>query len=103
VTDEEHLQAIFCRSDRQGWREGARAAQAEEGPNPQAVPRKGLKAVPDPTAADHDLKTLDLRKRWSMTVWKRLKRLWILLTTEEVFDEQGSLGRRTVVRRAPRA
>jgi hypothetical protein len=38
-----------------------------------------------------------------MTIWKRLKRLWILLTTEEVFDEHGSLGRRTVVRRATRA
>jgi hypothetical protein len=38
-----------------------------------------------------------------MTIWKRTKRLWILLTTEEVFDERGSLGRRTVVRRAPRA
>jgi hypothetical protein len=34
---------------------------------------------------------------------KRLKRLWTLLTTEEVFDEYGSLGRRTRVRRAPRA
>jgi hypothetical protein len=38
-----------------------------------------------------------------MTIWKRVKRLWILLTTEEVFDERGSLGHRTVVRRAPRA
>jgi hypothetical protein len=38
-----------------------------------------------------------------MTIWKRLKRLWMLLTTEEVFDEHGSLGYRTVVRRAPRA
>jgi len=38
-----------------------------------------------------------------MSIWKRVKRLWILLTTEEVFDEHGSLGRRTVVRRAPRA
>jgi hypothetical protein len=37
-----------------------------------------------------------------MTVWKRIKRLWVLLTTEEVFDEHGSRGRRTVVRRAPR-
>ena len=34
---------------------------------------------------------------------KRLKHLWVLLTTEEVFDEHGSLGRRSVVRRAPRA
>jgi hypothetical protein len=38
-----------------------------------------------------------------MTIWKRLKRLWTLLTTEEVFDERGSRGRRTMVRRAPRA
>ena len=38
-----------------------------------------------------------------MTSWKRVKRLWTLLTTEEVLDEHGSLGRRTVVRRAPRA
>jgi hypothetical protein len=37
-----------------------------------------------------------------MTIWKRIKRLWILLTTEEVFDEHGSLGRWTVVRRALR-
>jgi hypothetical protein len=38
-----------------------------------------------------------------MTLSKRLRRLWTLLTTEEVFDEDGSLGRRSVVRRAPRA
>ena len=38
-----------------------------------------------------------------MTFSKRVKRLWTLLTTEEVFDEHGSLGRRTVIRRAPRA
>jgi hypothetical protein len=38
-----------------------------------------------------------------MTLWKRIKRLWTLLTTEEVFDEHGSLGRRTMVLRAPRA
>jgi hypothetical protein len=37
-----------------------------------------------------------------MTIWKRIKRLWTLLTIEEVFDEHGSLGRQTVVRRAPR-
>jgi hypothetical protein len=37
-----------------------------------------------------------------MTVRNRIKRIWILLTTEEVFDEHGSLGGRTVVRRAPR-
>jgi hypothetical protein len=38
-----------------------------------------------------------------MTIWKRIKRLWTLLTTEEVFDEHGSRGRRSVVRRVPRA
>ena len=32
-----------------------------------------------------------------MTVRKRIKRIWILLTAEEVFDEHGSLGGRTVV------
>ncbi len=37
-----------------------------------------------------------------MTLWKRIKHLWMLLTTEEVFDEHGSLGRQTMVRRAPR-
>ena len=37
-----------------------------------------------------------------MSIKKRIKRLWVLLTTEEVFDEHGSLGRRTMVRRAPR-
>ncbi len=37
-----------------------------------------------------------------MSINKRLKRLWVLLTTEEVFDEHGSRGRRTMVRRAPR-
>ena len=37
-----------------------------------------------------------------MSMKKRLKRLWVLLTTEEVFDEHGSLGRRPVVRRPPR-
>jgi hypothetical protein len=38
-----------------------------------------------------------------MSIKKRLNRLWVLLTTEEVFDEHGSLGRRSMVRRAPRA
>ena len=38
-----------------------------------------------------------------MTLSKLIKRLWTLLTTEEVFDEHGSLGRRSMVRRAPRA
>ena len=33
-----------------------------------------------------------------MAMWKRLKRLWTLLTTEEVFDEHGSIGRRTASR-----
>jgi hypothetical protein len=37
-----------------------------------------------------------------MTNWKRIKRLWTLLTTDEVFDEHGSRGRRKIVRRAPR-
>ena len=37
-----------------------------------------------------------------MSIKKRLKRLWTLLTTEEVFDEHGSRGRRTMVPRAPR-
>jgi hypothetical protein len=40
---------------------------------------------------------------FGMTLSKRSRRLWTLLTTEEVFDEHGSLGRRSVVRRAPRA
>jgi hypothetical protein len=38
-----------------------------------------------------------------MTLSKRIKRLCNLLTTEEIFDEHGSLGRRTMVSRAPRA
>jgi len=37
-----------------------------------------------------------------MSIKKRLKHLWVLLTTEEVFDEHGSRGRRPMVRRAPR-
>ena len=37
-----------------------------------------------------------------MTYRKRIKRLWTLLTTEEVYDEHGSRGRQKVVRRAPR-
>jgi hypothetical protein len=36
-----------------------------------------------------------------MSIKKRLKRLWTLLTTEEVFDEHGSRGRRTMVPGAP--
>ncbi len=39
-----------------------------------------------------------------MTIWKRIKRLWILLTTEEVFDEHGSdAGRWCAGRLGPRA
>jgi hypothetical protein len=38
-----------------------------------------------------------------MSIEKRLKRLLTLLTTEEVFDEHGSLGHRSMVRRASRA
>ncbi len=38
-----------------------------------------------------------------MTLTKRIKRLWTQLTTEEYFDEHGSLGRRGVVRRSFRA
>ena len=37
-----------------------------------------------------------------MTIRKRISRYWTLLSTEEVFDECGSLGRRTMVHRAPR-
>jgi hypothetical protein len=37
-----------------------------------------------------------------MTIWKRMRRLWTLLSTDEVFDEYGSRGRRKLVRRAPR-
>jgi hypothetical protein len=33
-----------------------------------------------------------------MSLMKRVGRLWTLLTTEEAFDERGSLGRRTTVR-----
>ncbi len=31
-----------------------------------------------------------------MTLWKHPKRLWTLLTTEEVFDEHCSIGRQSV-------
>ena len=38
-----------------------------------------------------------------MTLVKRVRNLWTLLSTEEVFDEHGSHGRRKMVRsRAPR-
>jgi hypothetical protein len=33
-----------------------------------------------------------------MTLWKHPKRLWTLLTTEEVFDKHCSIGRQSVVR-----
>jgi hypothetical protein len=36
------------------------------------------------------------------TLWKRLKRLGTLLSTEEVFDADGSTTRRRMVRRARR-
>ena len=42
-------------------------------------------------------------KEMYMTLWKRIERLWSLLTPEEVFDEHSSLGHRTRVLRAPRA
>jgi hypothetical protein len=45
----------------------------------------------------------DIQMEVNMSLSKRLKRLWTLLTTEEVFDEHGSRGRRSMVRRAPRA
>ena len=35
-----------------------------------------------------------------MTILKRAKRLWTLLTTEEVFREDGTSERRAVVRRS---
>jgi hypothetical protein len=38
-----------------------------------------------------------------VTIWKRIERIWTLLTTEEVFDGHGSRGRRKRVRRLPRA
>ena len=37
-----------------------------------------------------------------MTYWKRIKHLWTLLSTDEVFDEHGSRVRSKRVRRAPR-
>lgn len=37
-----------------------------------------------------------------MTIQKRLKRLWTLLTTEEVFLPDGTSKRRTAARRPPR-
>ena len=37
-----------------------------------------------------------------MTILKRAKRLWTLLTTEEVVREDGSSERRAIVRRSSR-
>ena len=37
-----------------------------------------------------------------MTLWKRVKHLWTLLTTEEVFSEYGTSKRRTMVLRSSR-
>ena len=37
-----------------------------------------------------------------MTIWKDIKRLWTLLTTEEVVGENLVRERRSPVRRAPR-
>ena len=37
-----------------------------------------------------------------MTILKRAKRLWVLLTTEEVFREDGTSERRAIVRRSSR-
>ena len=45
---------------------------------------------------------LDFKKEVRMTLWKHAKRLWTLLTTEEVFDEHGPMGRQSVVGSAPR-
>jgi hypothetical protein len=37
-----------------------------------------------------------------MTILKRAKRLWTVLTTEEVFHEDGTSERRTMIRRSSR-
>jgi hypothetical protein len=37
-----------------------------------------------------------------MNSWKRLKRLWTLFGTEEVFNEGGTRTRRSIVRRSSR-
>jgi hypothetical protein len=37
-----------------------------------------------------------------MTILQRAKRLWTQLSTEEVYDQSGSRGRRSIVRRGPR-
>jgi hypothetical protein len=38
-----------------------------------------------------------------MSLSKRLKRLWTLLTTDEIYNVHAAIGRRKTVRRAPRA
>ena len=37
-----------------------------------------------------------------MNIWKRLKRLWALLGTEEVVNEDGTTTRRSIVLRSSR-
>ena len=37
-----------------------------------------------------------------MTILKRAKRVWTLLTTEKVFREDGTSERRTMIRRSSR-
>ena len=44
----------------------------------------------------------DFRRRKDMTILKNAKRLWTLLTTEEVFREDGTSERRAMVRRSSR-
>ncbi len=44
----------------------------------------------------------DLRQRKDMTILKNAKRLWTLLTTEEVLREDGTSERRAMVRRSSR-
>ena len=44
----------------------------------------------------------DFRRRQDMFILKRAKRLWTLLTTEEVFREDGTSERRAIVRRSSR-
>ncbi len=43
-----------------------------------------------------------LRRRKEMAILKRAKRLWTVLTTEEVFHEDGTSERRAMVRRSSR-
>ena len=37
-----------------------------------------------------------------MNTWERLKRLWALFGTEEVVNEDGTITRRSIVRRSSR-